>query len=100
MDDVLSKIVDHCNHAKQIGPVKRDLSVDKQSDGKDSKKKGDKSVVANPAISDGAASSKQCQLCNLPHSAINFPMFQALKQQDAVKRGELFPGKSDKDCKR
>jgi len=38
LDDVLSKIVDHYNRTKQIGPVKREPQVVKQSDGKDGKR--------------------------------------------------------------
>ncbi len=38
LDDVLTKIVDHYNLTKQIGPVKREPQVIKQSDGKDGKK--------------------------------------------------------------
>ncbi len=39
LDDVLRKIVDHYNCAKQIGPVKREPQVVRQSDGKDCKKR-------------------------------------------------------------
>jgi hypothetical protein len=35
LDDVLSKIDNHYNCMKHIEPVKRDLSVEKQNDGKD-----------------------------------------------------------------
>ena len=35
LDDVLTKIVDHYNRTKQIGPVKRETQVIRQSDGKD-----------------------------------------------------------------
>jgi hypothetical protein len=59
-------------------------SPDKQSDGKDSKKKGDESVVANPAITDGDMSSVTRQLCHMNHQASECPVFLALKQQDAV----------------
>ena len=60
LEDVLTKIVDHYNRTKQIGPVKRYSQVIKQSDGKDGKKKSDKLPVANPAISNGDASSVTC----------------------------------------
>ena len=62
LDDVLSKMVDHHNHVKQIGPDSS--AADKQSDGNDNEKKGDTSAVANPAIRDwdGAASSVKCLL--------------------------------------
>jgi hypothetical protein len=50
LDDVLSKVFDHYNCTKQIGPVKRVTSTAKQSYGKDCKKKGDNSVMASPAI--------------------------------------------------
>ncbi len=99
LDDVLSKIVDHYDRMKRIGPVKHEPPVVKQSDGKDGKKKNDKPAVANPAISDGDASSITCQLCHMNHNASNCPMFQTLKQRDAVRRGELFPGKTDKESK-
>ena len=99
LDDVLTKIVDHYNRTKQIGPVKRDSQVIKQSYGKDGKKKSDKLPVANPAISNGDASSVTCQICSMNHNATNCPRLQAMMQVDAVKRGELFPGKSDKDGK-
>ncbi len=92
LDDLLSKIVDHYNCMKQIGPTKCDVPADKQNDGKDKKKKGDKQAVANPAIKDSATSSKQCQLCSLDHNATEFPLFQELKIQRATKQGELFPG--------
>jgi hypothetical protein len=75
------------------------LSLSK-SDGKDSKKKNDKSAVANPAISDGDAGSVTCKTCRMNHSATNCPRFQAMQQEDVVRRGELFPGKSDKDGKK
>ncbi len=38
LDDVLTKIVDHYNRTKQIGPVKRKPQVIRQSEGKDCKK--------------------------------------------------------------
>jgi hypothetical protein len=41
LEDVLSKIVDHYNRMKQIGPTKCDAPADKQNDGKDTKKRGD-----------------------------------------------------------
>jgi hypothetical protein len=41
-DDILSKVVDHYNSMKAIGPAKCNPSEDKQLYGKDSKKKGDK----------------------------------------------------------
>ena len=49
LDDVLTKIVHHDNRTKQIGPVKREPQVIKQSDGKDGRKKNDKPAVADPA---------------------------------------------------
>jgi hypothetical protein len=52
---------------KTIGPAKCNPSVDKQNDGKDNKKKSDKSALANPAISDSATSSEKSQLCQLSH---------------------------------
>jgi hypothetical protein len=94
--NVLSKNVDHHNSTRQIGPVKRELPVVKQSDGKDGKKKSDK-VVANPAISDGDVTY---QICHMNHSATTCPKFRVMQQDDAVRRGELFPGKSDKDGNR
>jgi hypothetical protein len=100
LEDVLSKTVDHYNSMKQIGPTKCEAPADKQNDGKDTKKKGDKPGVANPAIKDSAASSEQCQLCSLDHNAMECPLFQELKKQRAIKQGELFPSKSDKDGKR
>jgi hypothetical protein len=57
LDDVLSKIIEHHNRMKQIGPAKCDSASVKQSDGKDSKKKGDKSVIANPALKSDMESS-------------------------------------------
>ena len=99
LDDVLTKIVAHYNRTKQIGPARHGSSANKQSDGKDSKKKGDKSAVENPAIRDGAASTERCQLCTLFHSATDCPMFQALKKQSAAKLGELLPGKSTRKVK-
>jgi hypothetical protein len=56
--------------------------------------------VANPAISNGDASSVTCQICSMNHSTTHCPRFWAGQQTDAVRRGELFPGKSDKDGKR
>ncbi len=100
LDDLLIKAADHYNRMEAIGPAKCNPSVDKQPDGKDNKKNGYKSAVADPAISDSATSSEKCQLCQSPHSAIHCPMFQAFQQRDAEKRGKLFPGKSDKDGKR
>ncbi len=100
LDDVLSKIVGHYNSTKIFGPVKREPQVVKQSDGKDGKKKSDKPAVANPAISNGDASSVTCQICSMNHNATNCPRSRAMMQEDAVKRGEHFPGKSDKDGKR
>jgi hypothetical protein len=90
LDDVLCKVVDHHNRIKLIGPVKCDSSADKKSDGKDNKKEGDKSAVANPVIREGDTSStivlcfkslgnKGCKLC--------------------AKRGELFLGKLNKGGK-
>ncbi len=57
---VLSKIVAHHNSMQHIETAKSDASADKQHDGKDTKKKGDKSAVANPAMWDGAASAEPC----------------------------------------
>ncbi len=63
-------------------------NADKQSDGKDHKKKGyDKLAGANPAIREGAASSEKCQPCSLNHSATECLIFQALRIQDAAKQG-------------
>ncbi len=90
LDDVLSKKVDHFNCTKQIGPVKRQPQVIKQSDGKDSKKKSDKLAVANPEIRHGDASTVTCRICSMNHNATNCPRFRAIMQEDAVKRGELF----------
>ena len=98
LDDVLSKIVDHHRHTKQIGPARCHSSADMQSDGKDNKKKGDKSAEGNQAIKEGDTSSTKCQLCSHNHSAT---LFQELRKQSAAnRRGALFPGKLDKDCKR
>ena len=52
--------------------------------------------MANPAISDGDVT---CQICHMNHSATNCPKFRAMQQDDAVRQGEFFPGKSDKDSK-
>ena len=90
MNDLLSKIVDHYNQTKHIGPAKHDSSADKQRDGKYNKKKGDNSAVANPAIRDGAASTKKCQLCTFSHLATECLMFLALKHQGSAKRGEHY----------
>ena len=100
LDDVLSKIVDHHNSMKQVGPAKCDASADKQSDGKDNEKKGDKSAVSNQRIRDGAASSKKCQICRFDHTATDCTMFQELRKQRATKQGEHFAAKSDKDDKK
>jgi hypothetical protein len=81
LDDVLIKVADYYNSMKASGPAKCNPSVDKQNDGKDNKKKGDK--TANPAISDGATNSEKFQICQLPHLAIDCPMFQSLKKRDA-----------------
>jgi hypothetical protein len=59
LDDVLIKVSFHCNRMKAIEPAKCNPSVDTQHNGKDSKKKGDKSAVANPAISDRATTSSE-----------------------------------------
>ncbi len=80
LDNVLSKIVDHYNCIKQTGNTKCDASADKQSDGKDTKKKGDKLAAANPAIKDSTASSKQCQLSSHDHNATECPLFQELRK--------------------
>ena len=80
-------------------PVKSQQS-DKQGDEKDSKKKGDKSALVNPALKSGNEGSIICQICLLEHSAINCPLVKELRNQSAVRRGELFPGKSDKDGKK
>jgi hypothetical protein len=53
LDDVLSKIIEHHNCMKPIGPAKCDSPSDKSSDGKDSKKRSDKSATANPALRSG-----------------------------------------------
>jgi hypothetical protein len=95
----MTKIVDYYNCTKQIGPVEREPQVIKQSNGKDSKKKSDKLPVANPAISNGDASSVTCQICSMHHNTTNCPRLQVMMQDDAVKLGELFPGKLDKDSK-
>ncbi len=87
LDDLLTKIVDHYNSTKQIGPVKREPQVIKQSDGKDCKKKCDKLPVANPSISNGYASSVTCQICSMNHNSTNCPRLQAMMQVDAVKQG-------------
>ena len=100
LDDVLSKIIEHHNRMKQIGPAKCDSATVKQSDGKDSKKKGDKSATANPALKSDIESSIKCQICSLEHSAKDCPMFYELKKQSAARRGELLPGRPDKDSKR
>ena len=99
LDDVLSKIIEHHNRMKQIGPAKCDSPTDKSSEGKDSKKKSDKQT-ANPAFRSGAEGSITCQICSSEHSAKECPLFFELKKQSAIRRGELFPGKSDKDGKR
>ncbi len=57
LDDVLIKVADRYNPMKAVGPAKCNPSADKQHNGKDNKKKGDKSAVANPAISGGATTS-------------------------------------------
>ncbi len=85
--NVLSKIVDHYNSMKQIGSAKSDSSADKQCNGKDTKKKGYKSAVANLAIKEGAASSEQCQIYSLDHKIIDCPKLRAIQQEDAVRRG-------------
>jgi hypothetical protein len=66
---------------------------------KTAKKKSDKLPVANPPISSGDASSVTCQICSMNHNATDCPRLQAMMQDDAIKRGELFPGKSNKDGK-
>ena len=100
LDDVLSKIIEHHNRMKQIGPAKCDSATVKQGDGKDSKKKGDKSATANPALKSDIGSPIKCQICSLEHSAKDCPMFYELKKQSTTRRGELFPGRPDKDGKR
>ena len=94
IEEVMIDVVDRyicINDA--MGPVKSQQS-DKQGDEKDSKKKGDKSALLNPALKSG---SIICQICQLEHSVINCPLVKELENQSAVRRGELFPGKSDKD---
>ena len=85
LDNVLSKVIEHHNRMKQIGPAKCDSALDKQSDGKDNKKKGDKSATANPALKGGNESSTKCQLCSLEHSALDCPMFYELKKQSQAR---------------
>ncbi len=64
---------------KQIGPAKCDPVPDKQGDGEDIKKRGDKSATANPGLRDGSVGSVKCQLCSREHSATDCPMFYELK---------------------
>ena len=70
---------------KQIGPAKCDPVPDKQSDGKDIKKRGDKSATVNPALRDGSEGSVECQPCSLEHSVTDCPMFYELKKQSAAR---------------
>ena len=101
MESVMKAIVERQSRINDaMGPAKCTLQMDKQGDSKDGKKKGDKSATANPAFKDGIAGSLKCQLCSLDHSATDCPTFQELRKQSATKRGELLPGKSDKDGKR
>ncbi len=54
-----------------MGPAKCELTSDKQSDGKDGKKKGDKSATANPALKDGL--KPVCLICRMEHGALQCP---------------------------
>ncbi len=47
MDDFVDRYI--CSN-DAMGPAKCESTPDKQSDGKDGKKKGDKSATANPAF--------------------------------------------------
>jgi hypothetical protein len=80
-----------------MGPAKCGPISEKQSDGKDGKKKGDKSATANPAFKDGL--KPVCQICGMEHEALQCPKFETMLKQCAAKRGELFPSLSDKDGK-
>jgi hypothetical protein len=93
------RVIDHYNNTRRIGPVNRHPSVDKQNYGKDSQKKGDKSMAANPAISDGDASSLTCQLCHINHSATNCPLFLTLRQQLQPNEENFFQASPTKTVK-
>ena len=95
MIDVVDRYI-HINDA--MGPVNSPQS-DKQGDGKGSKKKSDKSVLANPALKSGNKGSIICQICQLEHTAINCLLVKEPKNRRAVRRGELFPRKRVKESK-
>jgi hypothetical protein len=47
------KVVDRCNSINDaMGPVKSNQHIEKRGEGQDSKKRGDKSAIANPVSED------------------------------------------------
>ncbi len=92
LDDVLSKIIEHHNRMKQIGPAKCDSPTDKSSQVK--AKRARKRVTRQPRTQHSGAVMKVQSLVKYALS-----VFLA-QEQSAIRRGELFPGKSDKDGKR
>eukprot|EP00291_Cryptomonas_curvata_P021451 CAMPEP_0172166326 /NCGR_PEP_ID=MMETSP1050-20130122/8919_1 /TAXON_ID=233186 /ORGANISM="Cryptomonas curvata, Strain CCAP979/52" /LENGTH=1009 /DNA_ID=CAMNT_0012836923 /DNA_START=133 /DNA_END=3159 /DNA_ORIENTATION=+ len=91
LEEVMLDIVDRYVQVEEtVGAAK----VNPQPD----KKKGDKSVTANPAFQNGTA--VQCQICGSEHSAKDCPQVKEALKQSAIKRGNLLPDQLGKDGKR
>ncbi len=94
-ESVMKAIVErHGRINDAMGPIKFKLQVDRQSENADGKKKG-----GNPAIANPAAMKLRCRVCQLQHD-VNAcrHVKEALKIQPR-QRGELVPGKSEKEGK-
>jgi hypothetical protein len=91
LEAVMSNIVDRfVRISDAMGQAKSNPQIEK--------KKDDKPATANPATKDGL--QVKCQICQSEHSAKDCPRFRDLEKKSASRRGELFPGPPDKECKR
>jgi hypothetical protein len=91
LEAVMSDVVDrYIRISDAMGQAKSTPSTEK--------KKGEKSTSANPAIRDDA--QVRCQICQLEHTARDCPQYQNMLKQASTKRGDLFPGQSNKERRR
>jgi hypothetical protein len=95
LESVMKAIVErHGRINDAMGPIRVNLQVDRPSENADGKKKGGKPAMANPA-----AMKLRCLVCQLEHDVNDCGHVKEALKMQARQRGELLPGKSEKESK-